>query len=185
MDIQYIQQVKAGHTNAFRYLVEKYQDRALAAAFSVVKDHETAEDIVQESFLKAYKNLDAFRGDALFSTWFLRIVVNEALTFIQRKKLESNYAMEIAEIIEPEINTSLQSLKEEEQRRFIDLAMQQLAPREALVLQLFYIDDLSLNEMEEVINLNADHIKVLLHRARKQFFSILQHELKHELSSLL
>ena len=185
MDNHYIQLVVAGDTEAFRFLVEKYQDRALAIAYSVVKNRDTAEDMVQESFIKAFKNLATFRGDAQFSTWFLRIVVNESIRFLQRRKLETAFSLEATDLDESEINSSLKTLQSEEQRRYIDAAMLQMPSREALVLQLFYIDDLSLKEMEEVMELKADHLKVLLHRARKQFFAILQKELKHEISSIL
>ncbi|MCK9207244.1 MAG: sigma-70 family RNA polymerase sigma factor [Salinivirgaceae bacterium] len=185
MDNHYVKRVTEGDTEAFRFLVEKYQDRALSAAYRVIKDRDLAEDIVQESFIKAYKNLGTFRGDASFATWFLRIVVNESIRHIRRKKLEAAYTQETLSINEVEMSNSLKTMKEEEQRRFIDRAMHQLPPREALVLQLFYIDDLSLKEMEEVMELKADHLKVLLHRARKSIFTILQTELKHELISLL
>jgi RNA polymerase sigma factor (sigma-70 family) len=185
MDNHYIQRVLAGDQQAFRYLVEKHQGRALAIAFNMVKTRETAEDIVQESFVKAYKNLNSFRGEAKFSTWFLRIVVNESIRHLERKKLENSYAKELAEIDEHDINSSLKLIQADEQRKYINLAMQQMPPREALVLQLFYIDDMSLKEMEEITELNADHLKVLLHRARKQFFGFLQSELKHEIASII
>lgn len=185
MDNQYIQLVLSGKTDAFRYLVEKYQNRALAVAYSVVKNRETAEDMVQESFVKAYRALANFRGDASFSTWFLRIVVNESIRYIEREKLQANYCNEMGNVNEHDINSSLKNMLQEEQQKYIELAINQMPPREALMLQLFYIDDLSLKEIEETINLNTDHIKVLLHRARKQLFTILQKELKHEVTSLL
>lgn len=185
MDTIHIKRVLDGDTEAFRFLVEKYQNRALSASFSVVKNRELAEDIVQDSFLKAYKNLGQFRGDASFTTWFLRIVVNESIKHIRRKKLETAFNNETKAVNENEMNESLQHLKLEEQRHYITLAMHRLPPREALVLQLFYIDDLTLKEMEDILDLNPDHIKVLLYRARKNLFSILQTELKHELKTLV
>ncbi len=185
MDNHYVKRVLEGDTEAFRFLVEKYQNRALSAAYSVIKNQDLAEDIVQESFIKAYKNLSSFRGDASFSTWLLRIVVNESIRQIRRKKLETAYVHESSSISEVEINNCLKTMKEEEQRKYIDRAMQLLPPREALALQLFYIDDLSLKEMEEVIDLKSEHLKVLLYRARKRIFTLLQTELKHELITLL
>jgi RNA polymerase sigma-70 factor (ECF subfamily) len=185
MDNHYIQRVLAGDQQAFRYLVEKHQGRALATAFNMVKTKETAEDIVQESFVKAYKNLNTFRGEAKFSTWFLRIVVNESIRYLERRKLENSYAKELAEVDEHSVNSSLKQMQTDEQKRYINIAMQQMPAREALVLQLYYLDDMNLKEMEEITSINPDHLKVLLHRARKQFFGIIQKELKHEVSSII
>jgi len=82
----YITKVLAGDTEAFRYFVSAYKDIAFSVAFSVVKDEFTAADAVQESFIKAFENLKSFRGDSKFSTWFIRIVINESFKTIQKKK---------------------------------------------------------------------------------------------------
>lgn len=185
MDNNYIKKVIAGDTNAFRYLVEKYQVKALAVALSVVHNQEVARDVVQEAFVKAYKNLESFRGDAAFSTWLMRIVVNESIKILRRQKRQQESEKEIEALQEPFLNESLQALKAEEQQKYIQDVFRKLPEREALVLQLFYLEDLNLKEMEEVLELNADHIKVLLHRSRKRFYQLLQKELKHETLSLL
>jgi RNA polymerase sigma-70 factor, ECF subfamily len=185
MDDQYIKKVAEGDIESFRYLVEKYQNKAFSVAFSIVHNQTEAEDVVQESFIKAFKKLGSFRGDSSFSTWLLKIVVNEGIKIHRKKKLEAAYAVDFMTICEPDVNQSIADLKVEEQQKFISLAMKQMPARKALVLHLFYVEDMSLKQMEEILELNADHIKVLLFRARKQFLGILQLELKHELKSIL
>ncbi len=185
MDSQYIKRVTEGDVDSFRFLVEKYQKKAFSVAFSIVHNQPEAEDVVQESFIRAYRKLSSFRGDSSFSTWLLRIVVNESIKIHRKKKLEATYTADSITVYEPEINQSIGKLKDEEQRKYISLAMKQMPPREALVLHLFYIEDMNLKQMEEILELNADHIKVILFRARKQFLAILQLELKHELKSIL
>ncbi len=75
----YIQKVIEGDTESFRFIVEKYQDKAFSVAFSVLRNQLFTEDVVQEAFIKAYKKIDTYRGDAAFSTWLMRIVVNSTL----------------------------------------------------------------------------------------------------------
>jgi RNA polymerase sigma factor (sigma-70 family) len=185
MDEQYIKRVTEGDTEAFRYLVEKYQQKAYSVALSIVRNQTEAEDVVQEAFIKAYRKLADFRGDSSFLTWLLKIVVNESIKVHRKKKLENQYCESAKELNEPNVNSSIGKLKDEEQQKFVSLALDQMAVREAMVLKLFYIEELSLKQMEEVLDLKADHIKVLLFRARKQFYSVLQNELKHELKSIV
>lgn len=186
MDQVYISKVVAGDTNAFRYLVDKYKDVMLAAAYRIIKDKDLAEDILQDAFINAYKSLKGFKGEAKFSTWLYKIVVNEAIKKIRKgEHLKENFQHEPIEYSEFELNDSLKGIKAGEQSYYIDQTLQSMSSREALVLQLFYLDELSLKEVAEVIQLNADHVKVLLHRARKQFYTILANELKHEVKSII
>lgn len=184
MDHTYISRVLAGDVNEFQYLVDKYKDVMLAAAFRICKNQTAAEDVLQESFLKAYKNLKSFRGDAKFSTWLYKIVVNEAL---QKQRKQDKHQPEISEgeIEGGDINSSLDSLKIDEQSKYIDFAMKKLNSREALVLQLFYLDELSLKEVADIMEVKSEHVKVLLYRARKQFYNVLSLELRHEIKSLI
>ena len=186
MDQFYISKVVAGDTNAFRYLVNKYKDVMLATAYRIIKDKSLAEDILQDAFLNAYKNLKGFKGQAKFSTWLYKIVVNEAIKKIRKgEHLKENYSSESVELTDFELNNSLKGIKAKEQTYYIDKTFEQMPSREALVLQLFYLDELSLKEVAEIMQLKADHVKVLLYRARNQFYKTLANELKHEVKSLI
>ena len=186
MDEQYIQKVAEGDLNTFRYLVDKYKDVAFSVAFRIVQNRMVAEDIVQESFFKAYTNLHSFKGESKFSTWFYRIVTNESLKKIKRKQFTAELpfspSMDYAGFY---LNESIQSLKEEEQKRFISETLKAMQPREALVLQLFYLDEQEISEIGQILDLNADHVKVILHRARKSFYTIFTGQLKLELNALI
>lgn len=181
----YIQKVIEGDSESFRFLVERYRDKAFSVAFSVLRNQVFTEDVVQESFIRAYRKIETFRGDAAFSTWLMRIVVNEAIKVLRKKKKEIEGHKELANVNEPQLNNSIKLMQKREQRIYIDKAMKQMPQREALVLQLYYLEDLSLKEMEEVMALKADHIKVLLYRARKRFYTLLEQELKHELTAII
>src|SRR5574344_2092039 len=75
-----VQQVLSGNTSAFSYFVEAYQDMAITIAHRICGNVQDAEDVVQESFVKAFRNLRSFRSDSKFSTWLYRIVYNTAIT---------------------------------------------------------------------------------------------------------
>lgn len=186
MDSDYIKKVIAGDSNAFRYFVEKYSDKAHAVAFSMVRNNVLVDDIVQDSFFKAYQKLDSFRGDAQFATWFMRIVVNESIKVLRKKKvkIDNEETLKI-DIEESDINNSLNDLKHEEQRKYIDLVLEKLPRREALMLQLYYLQEHSLKEIEEIMELNQDHLKVILYRSRRRFYKLLELELKHELTTII
>ncbi len=181
----YIQKVTEGDTESFRFLVDRYKDKAFSVAFSVLHDLTLAEDTVQEAFINAFRKIHTYRAEAAFSTWLMRIVVNESIKVLRRKKISMDAAKEIREVDEYDVNQSIQSIRENEQKHFIDLALGKMPPREALILELFYLEEQSLKEIESIMGLNTDNVKVILFRARKRFYSILQQELKHELKYIV
>jgi RNA polymerase sigma-70 factor (ECF subfamily) len=85
-DLTLVHATKGGHASAFEKLVRRYDRRLLRIAQSVTHNREEAEDAVQEAFFKAYQRLDQFQESAKFSTWLIRIVLNEALTKLRRQR---------------------------------------------------------------------------------------------------
>ncbi|MCH8494947.1 MAG: sigma-70 family RNA polymerase sigma factor [Balneolales bacterium] len=82
----YINRVRGGDRDAFRFIINDWKDTAYTVAISVVKDEHRATEVVQESFVKAYLKLDSFKNESSFSTWFYRIVVNEAFMDLRKRK---------------------------------------------------------------------------------------------------
>ena len=186
MSSEHIQKVLDGDDNAFRYFIEKYKDMAYSLAISIVKNPPIAEEVTQDAFLKAYKNLDKFEHRAKFSTWLYKIVTNEALKRLRKKQFK--YADDISELNDEqyaEINNSISSLTEQEQRFYINKGLEKLLPNDSLILRLYYLDENSLQEIIEITGLSGTNIKTILHRARKRFYSILKDELHHEIKSIL
>ena len=143
---------------------------AYAVAMSVVKREEDAKDVVQQGFLLAYTKLAGFRGEAVFSTWLCRIVVNEALRVVRKKK--NNLLEEWNESL-PEtttvINEALANLRREDRARVIRQVFGLMPAREALVMQLFYLEEQSVKETAYCTGLTTNHVKVLLSRGRNRF----------------
>ena len=84
--LYYIDQVLGGNINAFTYIVDRHKDKAYNLAFRICCNHEEAEEIAQDSFLKAYRALGSFKRKSSFSTWLYRIVYNTAISYVRVKK---------------------------------------------------------------------------------------------------
>ncbi len=174
-----IKKVLNGDTEAFRYFVTAYKDLAFSVAVSVVKNEFTAADVVQESFVKAFENLKSFKGKSKFSTWFIRIVINESFKSVQKKKVHyTDLVIELEDIQKDE-------LKDADRKFFVNEVLKILSPNESLVLRLFYLNENSIIEICEMTGWNESKVKVTLHRARKSMEEKLRKLLKNEVCSLI
>ena len=124
-EIDIIKRVLQGEVDAFRYFIDTYKDMAFTLVMGMLQDESIAEDVVQTSFIKAFKNLKQFKMKSKFSTWFYTIVVNEAR--IQLRKNRSNVKiLEIENIHETDLfeeNPALSNLHRSDQQRIIDIAL--------------------------------------------------------------
>jgi RNA polymerase sigma-70 factor (ECF subfamily) len=186
MDSIYIRKVLDGDTQAFRYFIEQYRDMAYSLAISIVKSVPLAEEVTQDAFVKAYKALPKFEQRSKFSTWLYKIVTNEALKKVKKKNLD--YSSKIDEINDAqysEINGSVTELAEQDQKYYINKALDKLLPNDSLILRLFYLNENSMKEIMEITGFSETNIKTILHRARKRFYTVLKAELEHEIRSIL
>jgi RNA polymerase sigma factor (sigma-70 family) len=177
MDSQYIRQVLAGDTNAFRYFIQTYRDMGFTIAMSMLKDEQSAEETVHDAFVNAFKALSKFNQSSKFSTWFYRIVVNEALRRLKDRKKEKIDFVEEYDI-EPASENQILLLEAKERKMLINEALNRLSPDLSLVLHLFYLEDCSLREVEAITGWSPSKIRVSLHRGRKQMLTILNILLK-------
>lgn len=179
VDELYIKKVLNGDTEAFRYFVSQYKDLAFSVAVSVVKDEFTAADVVQEAFVKAFENLKSFKGKSKFSSWFIRIVINESYKIVQRNKVKySDKLFDLEEV-------SKDAFKEADQKFYVNEVLKIMAPNESLVLRLFYLNENSVKEICEMTGWEESKVKVTLHRARKSMEQKLKKLLNSEVESLI
>jgi len=178
MDTRYLNEVKKGNTNAFSYFIRTYQNKAFGIAISIVKNEDDAKDVVQNSFITAYSSISKFRNDAKFSTWFYRIVVNTGLQFLaqQKRNFIKNEALELSVAEKTACNTVIKKMHQDDLKHFVKSVFGKIPPKQALILQLFYIDELSIAEIEDATNFTKPNIKVLLHRGRTSFYNIAKKE---------
>jgi RNA polymerase sigma-70 factor (ECF subfamily) len=179
MDEIFIKKVCAGDRDAFRYFVTKYKDMAFTVAVSIVKDNFIAQEVVQDAFIKAFKNLQNYKGKAAFKTWFYRIVVNESLGRLKKEQKEPIFYTD--EINDESITEHiLLSLNDDEQTFIINESLNRLPPKESLVLRLFYLEEENIKNVCEITGWSTSNTKVILHRARKNMLLMMNQIIKKE-----
>jgi len=186
-DSFYIEKTLDGDLNAFGQLIQKHERYAFTLAFRILKNQEDAEEAAQDSFMKVYASLKSFEGKSKFTTWLYKIVYHEALGRLRKSKTS---LIDLNEIIHTKETTSdylngIDQLQFQERKLIIKNALQILKPIEAAVLTLFYLEEQSIKEIEKITDLTESHIKILLHRGRKNLLSALQKITNNELINLL
>ncbi len=187
MENQYIREVLNGNPNRFSYFVSQYKDMAYSIAFRIVNNNEDAEEIVQDSFVRAYNSLHKFRQSSKFSTWFYRIVVNRALSVRSqvKKSIIEIDLNNVPEFQAETIDTACRNLTQVERVKFINSALKELPEEDSLLLTLFYLNENSIEEITEITGITGENVKMKLLRARKKMFVVLEKTLKLELKSIL
>jgi RNA polymerase sigma-70 factor (ECF subfamily) len=163
---------------AFEALVLRYEEQFHRLAWSYVKSDLDAQDVVQSAFLKIYRKLDTFRGDAKFKNWAYRIVINTALSRIRKRNTRSEVALEDVnpnfEEDEELATTSVQQWKvradeaaeNQQLRKLIVDAVDELEEKYETVFLLYEVEGLSMEEISDVVDLSVGGVKTRLHRAR-------------------
>ncbi len=186
-DNVYLDKIQKGDSSAFALLVDKHKTMAYNIAFRILKSREDAEEIAQDSFLKAYYSLSEFKRESKFSTWLFRIVYNNSISRVRKKKLDVNsYDDEAFEWMEPaETAKDMERLSQNEQKKYVNDAINKLPEEDATVITLFYMNESSIDEISEVTGLSQSNVKVKLHRSRKRLHEELNKSLKHELQDII
>ncbi|MFY7672510.1 RNA polymerase sigma factor [Tenacibaculum sp. MEBiC06402] len=182
-DQTYIEKTIKGDTNAFSYLVEKYKVMVFSLAMKMLKSREEAEEVSQDTFIKAFKNLSKFKGDSKFSTWLYRIAYRNCLDSLKLNK-EKYRSDTIDEITINQINSTdniLEDISRKERAILMKTCLDKLPEEERTILWMFYYDELSLKEIIEITDFSESNLKVKLHRARKRLLSIVEKNVEPEL----
>ncbi|MDA3861601.1 MAG: sigma-70 family RNA polymerase sigma factor [Melioribacteraceae bacterium] len=178
-----IESVKKGNHGDFALLIDMYKDRAFTLLKKMLKNEMDAEEALQDSFLKVFNSLSEFREESKFSTWFYRVVYNTALTIISSKKrkiiMEMSSVDDHFDLGDEDNKIYAQA---ENQNEYVLKIVDKLPVRNALVIILFYIDGLSLNEISKVLGISLVNTKVLLHRSRNGLRDLI---LKHNYQEVL
>lgn len=169
-------QARGGSGAAVEVLVDRYERRVFRLAQNITSNYEDAEEVVQNAFVKAFRNLNSFRGDSRFYTWLVRIVVNEALMKARRRRpnvLSIDYDAADEDHRAPrqlqDWGPSPEQLySQEELRAILDTTIAGLAPTYRIVFQLRDVEGLSTQETARTLDLTITAVKTRLRRARLQ-----------------
>ncbi len=178
-----IDNLREGDETALAPLVEKYKRMVHRLAIQITKNHEDANDVMQETFIKVYQSIHTFRQEAAFETWVYRIAVNEALNFVKRRERrressletieESEYNTEVRRKAEIENNPEIQA-EQAELRHWVTKAVNSLSLKHRIVVILHELEGLTHAEIASILNCSEGTVRSRLHYARKQLKSLLK-----------
>ncbi|QOR66816.1 RNA polymerase sigma factor SigW [Cytobacillus suaedae] len=178
-----IKQIKNGDQNAFAEIVELYKDKVFQLCYRMLGNRHEAEDIAQEAFLRAYVNIHSYDTKRKFSTWLYRIATNLSIDRIRKKKPDyyldaevagteglTMYSQVAADVSLPEDEVESLELQETIQKEIL-----KLPDKYRSVIVLKYIDELSLKEISEILDLPVGTVKTRIHRGREALRNQLRH----------
>ncbi len=175
-DITYIEQVLAGNLNAYSHLVDRHKDRAFNLALRICGNTEEAEEITQDSFLKAFRSLSSFKMKSSFSTWLYRIVYNSSISNVRGRKNRvlslEDFPADATHFIGYDADE--EEADEEYRKSLVNFALQKLTEEERALITLFYYDELSPDEIADVTGINKTNLKVKLFRSRRKMQEIIE-----------
>ncbi len=166
-DIEIIESIKRGNQSDFALLVDRYKNKAFSLLVRMLKNEMEAEEVLQDCFYKSFKSLDSFRNESKFSTWFYRIVYNTALTKLSAKKRKTENEMtSIDDLRHLRSNSDYRITEREDTAVFIRNMIEKLPANYASVINMFYLDNMSCEEISESMDVSVNNVKVMLHRSR-------------------
>lgn len=185
-----VRRTMEGDEEAFGVLVKKYRTKVFNLAYSLTRDRDAADDLAQESFIKAYFALPRFKLKSGFGTWLYRIAMNTVKDYLRKKGRirEVAFGKEIEHLViqEDEMERKEKKQQEEQNRRLVHEAIQSLPEKYQLILSLRDIQGFSYGEIADILNISPGTVDSRLHRARKSLrkkigLFLIKKEESHEL----
>ena len=171
---QLIFQAQQGDARSFRTLVERYMKQAYNLAYSYLSNHDEADDVVQESFVRAYRALHGFRGEAQFPTWLFRIVINVSLNHLSSRKKKDEREVRIAD---DQMQVSAHgdpTGTTADVREHIERALHELPSMQRAVVIMRHLNGLSTKQVSGILNCSEGTVKTHLYRGLKRMKSLLE-----------
>ena len=181
-----ITRTQQGHPEAFNPLVEKYHPRLYTHIHGRIRDAETAEDLTQEVWLKAYRGINTFRGDAAFSSWLYRIAENVIIDHFRKQKQDTDPLHTVDErLLTERCPCPSRESERQELRQFLRTAIAHLTPLRRRVFCLYYHHELPIKTIADRLSKSEGTIKSHLRNARRQLQDLLTPYLNNSDTPLL
>ena len=182
-ETQWIRLAQEGDSEAFGPLVKKYQQRVFSLVYHLVRRKDEVEDIAQEIFIKAFRAIRSYNFESSFGTWLSRIATNHCYDYLRHERASRvTFFWQMAEERQQELESTVRSLPaekldHEEQavlRDLVDKLLERAPENDRQILVLKEIEDMSVEEIAQTLNLKTTTVKVRLHRARKRMLEDLR-----------
>lgn len=176
-ELQLIDDFKNGNEQAFNLLVHRYKEKVYWIVRRLLPDHDEADDVTQNVFIKVYHSLPSFKGDSSFYTWIYRIAVNLSLNEIRRKKLRKTFSIneEIHQIRSTDV-LPLEQMENDERTQHIRDAIELLPEKQKKVFLLRYYEELPYEEIAKILKTSVGGLKANYFHAVKKIGAHLKHE---------
>jgi RNA polymerase sigma factor (sigma-70 family) len=152
----------------FRILVLQYQERLYWHVRRIVKTHENTDDVVQNVFIKIYRNIDKFKGNSKLYTWLYRIATNESLTFLKKQQRYATEAIDNPDFNLSERLTAESEIEGKTIQNILQKAIEQLPEKQKLVFNMRYFEELSYQAISEILGTSEGALKASYHHASKK-----------------
>jgi RNA polymerase sigma-70 factor (ECF subfamily) len=174
-DAEIIESVKKGNQADYAILIDRYKNKAFTMLKRMLKNDFDAEEVLMDCFLKAYNNISSFKFESKFSTWFYRIVYNTALTKLSstKRKIE-NEMSSIDDLHYLESKYNADDFIKEDNSVLIKKIVNELPPKNAAVVTMFYLEEMTTEEISDVLQISISNVKVILHRSRNLLREIIE-----------
>jgi RNA polymerase sigma factor (sigma-70 family) len=181
-----IAKLQQGDEQAFKAIVEAWQDMVYNTAIGIVQNPEDAEDIAQETFVQVYQSVDSFRGEAKFSTWLYRIVVTKSLDHVRKKKRKKRFAVLQTFFGEAEENSVADFqhpgivIEKKERANELFKALKRIPDKQRVAFTLHKLEGMSYQEIAEIMNTTLYAVESLMQRAKNNLKRVLEKYYNHE-----
>lgn len=181
-DLEIVNKLKSGDNETFRFVVENYQNMVLNCAYKFLQNEESAEDITQDVFIEVFESIGSFRMDSKLSTWIYRITISKSLNFLKSKKRKKRFAVIVSlfgkdrveeRLMANESDSPVVELEKSEMIAVLNRALDRLPENQKVAFLLSKNDEMSYQEISEVMSLSISAVESLLHRARVNLRMIL------------
>ncbi len=159
---------------AFGEVVKAYSEQLYWQIRRMVLSHDDANDLLQNTFIKAWSNLDYFRGEAKLSTWLYRIALNESLNYLNKQRAQNNLSIDDAEANAINKLESDPYFDGDETQLLFEKAIQRLPEKQRIVFNLKYFEEMKYEDMSEILGTSVGALKASYHHAVKKIAEILQ-----------
>lgn len=170
---EWIQKVLAGNKQAYAHIIDRYKNPLYGIILRMTKNPHDAQDLVQEAFIKVYEQLDKYKAQGSFSSWFYKVAINHCMDQFRKKKFKQSEVDE--EKIQDHRHPEVIFLKQEKSRQ-LERLIATLPPDERMIILLRYGDELSYQEISEALDLSLANVRNKLHRAKKKMRKIAKHD---------
>ncbi|HRP92642.1 MAG: RNA polymerase sigma factor [Ignavibacteriaceae bacterium] len=174
-DVEIIESVKKGNAADYSILIDRYKNKVFSMLKRMLKNDMDAEEVLMDCFLKAYNNLKNFKYESKFSTWFYRIVYNTALTKLSNSKRKiENEMSSIDDLYDLKSEYDADVLVNNDLSQLVKKVVSELPPKNAAVITMFYLEEMTTEEISEVLEISVANVKVILHRSRNLLREIIE-----------